>query len=57
MRNKNLKNPNRLNDAVSYRVSAAQRDFLERIADKYNVGLGAAARIVLDEIMKAGVET
>lgn len=53
---RNQKGPERLTDAVAYRVTAAQRTFLERIADEKNVGIGEAARIVLDKVMRAGIE-
>jgi len=52
---RNQKNPERLNDAIAYRITATQRAFLEKVADEKNIGLGAAARFVLDEVrMKAG---
>jgi hypothetical protein len=52
---KNQKGPERLTDAIAYRISASQRAFLERIAEEKNVGLCEAARIILDEaINKAG---
>ena len=52
---RNQKGPERLTDAIAYRISASQRAFLERIAEEKNVGLCEAARIVLDEAMsKAG---
>jgi hypothetical protein len=41
----------RLMDAVSFRVSPAQRAFLEKIAEERNVGLCEAGRIVIDEAM------
>jgi len=44
-------------DAVSYRVSASQRAFLERIAREKNVGLCEAARSILDDAMaRAGAD-
>jgi hypothetical protein len=42
----------RLMDAVSFRVSASQRAFLEKICEERNVGLCEAARSVLDEAMR-----
>jgi hypothetical protein len=57
MRRKNQKGPERLTDAIAYRVTASQRAFLERIAEERNMGLCEAARSVLDEVMtKAGTE-
>lgn len=45
----------RLMDAVSFRVSPSQRAFMEKVAEKYNVGLCEAGRIILDEaIARAG---
>lgn len=41
----------RLMDAVSFRVSPSQREFLEKIAEERNVGLCEAGRIVIDEAM------
>ena len=54
---KNQKGPERLTDAVAYRISASQRAFLERIAEEKNVGLCEAARAGLNEAMiRAGVD-
>lgn len=41
----------RLMDAVSFRVSPSQRAFLEKIAEKHNVGLCEAGRIIINEAM------
>jgi len=52
---RNQKNPERLNDVIAYRVTASQRAFLEKVAEEKNIGLGAAVRLVIDEVrMKAG---
>jgi hypothetical protein len=51
MRAKGQKKSERLMDAVSFRVSPAQRAFLERIAEEKNVGLCEAARSVLNDAM------
>lgn len=57
MRRKNQKGPERLTDAIAYRVTASQRAFLEKIAEERNMGLCEAARAVLDDVMtKAGTE-
>ena len=41
----------RLNEAISYRISFAQRAYLEGIADSHRVGLGEVARLILNEAM------
>ncbi|MDD1759748.1 MAG: hypothetical protein LUQ44_04005 [Methanothrix sp.] len=46
---RNQKGTERLTDAIAYRISASQREFLERMAEEKNIGLCEAARIVLDE--------
>ena len=46
---RNQKGTERLTDAIAYRISASQREFLERIAEEKNIGLCEAARIVLDK--------
>jgi len=47
----------RLNEAISYRISSVQRTYLEGIADRHRVGLGEAARLILNEAMaRAGAE-
>ena len=46
---RNQKGIERLTDAIAYRISASQREFLEQIAEEKNIGLCEAARIVLDE--------
>ena len=57
MKRKNQMGPERLTDAVAYRISASQRAFLEHIAEEKNVGLCEAARAVLNEAMiRAGVD-
>ncbi len=44
-------------DAVSFRISPAQRAFLEKTAEERNVGLCEAGRIIIDEAMaRAGAE-
>jgi hypothetical protein len=55
---KRKKREERLMEAVSFRVSRQQREFLEKIAEERNVGLCEAARIVLSEAMNraAGAE-
>jgi hypothetical protein len=55
--NRRKRGTERLMDAVSYRVSASQRAFLERIAREKNVGLCEAARSILDDAMaRAGAD-
>ena len=52
---RNQKGPERLTDAIAYRISASQRAFLEQIAEEKNIGLCEAARIILDDArVKAG---
>jgi hypothetical protein len=52
---RNQKGPERLTDAIAYRITASQRAFLEQIAEEKNIGLCEAARVILDEVrMKAG---
>ena len=49
------RNSERLNDLIAYRITSSQRAFLEKVAEEKNIGLGAAARLVIDEVrMKAG---
>jgi hypothetical protein len=48
---RNQKGAERLTDAITYRISASQRAFLENLADERNIGLCEAARFVLDEVM------
>ena len=45
-----IKGSERLCDAISFRVSPAQRAFLERIAEENNVGLCEAGRLVIDKV-------
>jgi len=42
----------RMRDVISYRLTDAQRAFLEDISEQERIGLGEAARIILDEAMK-----
>jgi len=54
MRIKRMKRESeRLCDAVSFRVSPKQRMCLERVAEESNIGLCAAARLLLDAGIKA----
>lgn len=47
----------RLRDVISYRLTDAQRAFLENISEQNRVGLAEAARSILDEAMHArGIE-
>jgi len=47
----------RLRDVISYRLTDAQRAFLENISVQNRVGLAEAARSILDEAMTArGIE-
>jgi hypothetical protein len=50
---RNQRGPERLTDAIAYRVTASQRAFLERMADELNVNLCEAARAVIDEARQA----
>jgi hypothetical protein len=50
---RNQKGKERLTDAITYRISASQRAFLENLADEMNTGLCEAARSVLDEVIKS----
>ena len=43
----------RMRDVISYRLTDAQRAFLENISTQEGIGLGEAARTILDEAMKA----
>jgi hypothetical protein len=43
----------RLRDAVSFRVSDAERAFLEKIAKERNCGIAQAGRAIIDEAMKS----
>jgi DNA-binding PadR family transcriptional regulator len=42
----------RMRDVISYRLTDAQRAFLEDISEQQRIGLGEAARTILDEAMK-----
>lgn len=48
---KKTKYGERMRDAVSFRVTDRQRQFLEAICEQRNIGLCEAARSVLDEAM------
>ncbi|OPX77357.1 MAG: hypothetical protein A4E45_02085 [Methanosaeta sp. PtaB.Bin039] len=48
----NQKGPERLTDAIAYRISASQRAYLEALSEEMNVGLCEAARSILDQAMK-----
>ncbi len=50
---RNQRGPERLTDAIAYRISTSQRAFLERMADEQGVNLCEAARIVIDEARQA----
>lgn len=57
MKYRNPRNYERLCDAFSFRISAQQRAFLERIAEERNCGLCEAARSILDDAMvRAGAD-
>ena len=56
MRSTRRKGIERLCDAVSFRVSPKQRQFLEQVAEEKNIGLCEAARELLDLGIKAKVE-
>jgi len=51
MRPKLKKREERMCDAISFRVLPAQREFMEMIAEKHNVGLCEAGRIIIDDAM------
>lgn len=51
MKYRNQKGAQRLTDVVSYRISASQRAYLEKVADERNIGLGDVARMILDNAM------
>ena len=42
----------RMRDVISYRLTDAQRAFLEDISRQERIGLGEAARTILDEAMR-----
>lgn len=42
----------RMRDVISCRLTDAQRAFLEDISEQQRIGLGEAARTILDEAMK-----
>ena len=43
----------RMRDVISYRLTDAQRAFLEDISEQQRIGLGEAARGILDDAMRA----
>jgi len=55
MRPKLKKREERMCDAISFRVLPAHRDFMEKIAEKHNVGLCEAARIIIEDSMARGL--
>jgi len=57
MRPRLVKREKRMCDAISFRVLPEQREFMEKIAEKHNVGLCEAGRIIIDDAMaRAGAE-
>ncbi|HNU72707.1 hypothetical protein [Methanothrix soehngenii] len=42
----------RMREAFAFRLTDSQREFLESISEQRKVGLGEAARGILDEAMK-----
>jgi hypothetical protein len=44
-----IRREKRLCDAISFRVSPEQREFLEQIAKEHNVGICEAGRIIIDK--------
>lgn len=42
----------RMRDVISYRLTDSQRAFLEDISRQERIGLGEAARTILDEAMR-----
>jgi hypothetical protein len=44
----------RLRDTISYRITASQREFLEKVADSKGCGICCAARQILDDARKSG---
>jgi hypothetical protein len=42
----------RMREAFAFRLTDRQRKFLENISEQQKVGLGEAARTILDEAMK-----
>jgi hypothetical protein len=50
---KKTKGPERMRDAISYRVTDRQRAFLEKFAAEQKVGICEAARELLDLGIKA----
>jgi hypothetical protein len=46
-----VKREKRMCDAISFRVLPEQREFMEKLAEKHNVGLCEAGRIIIDDAM------
>jgi hypothetical protein len=42
----------RMRDIISYRLTDVQRAFLERMSEERKIGIGEAARSILDEAMR-----
>lgn len=49
---RNQRGPERLSDAISCRISASQRAYIEKMAVERDIDLGAAIR----ELLNAGIE-
>lgn len=45
----------RISEQLSFRVTKAQRAFLEKMSQEKNVGLCEAARMCLDDVMSRGM--
>lgn len=43
----------RMREAFAFRLTDSQREFLESISEQRKMGLGEAARTILDEAMRA----
>lgn len=43
----------RMREAFAFRLTDAQREFLEKISEQERIGLGEAARGILDDAMRA----
>jgi hypothetical protein len=43
----------RMREAFAFRLTDRQREFLESISEQQKIGLGRAARNILDEAMRA----
>jgi len=47
----------RMREVISYRLTDKQRAFLEHVSDQEKIGLGEAARSILNEAMRhRGIE-